>query len=166
MYLLRKMVLAGLLFSAGVNMFAQGSAYAYDANGNLTKDLNKNIVDIQYNSLNLPNRIVFKNGDNISHVYSADGSKLRTVWVADGDTLTTDYCGNVIYENGVPVRLMTDVGYIALSDTSYHYFIKDHQGNVRVVADEHGNAEEVNDYYAFGGLMSTSSRQSVQPYKV
>ena len=154
MYLLRKMVLAGLLFSAGVNMFAQESAYAYDANGNLTKDLNKNIVDIQYNSLNLPSRIVFKNGDNISHVYSADG-----------DTLTTDYCGNVIYENGVPVRLMTDVGYIALSDTSYHYFIKDHQGNVRVVADEHGNAEEVNDYYAFGGLMSTSSRQSVQPYK-
>ena len=41
---------------------------------------------------------------------------------------------NVIYANGVPVRLMTDVGYIALSDTSYHYFIKDHQGNVRVVA--------------------------------
>lgn len=91
-------------------MFAQESAYAYDANGNLTKDLNKNIVDIQYNSLNLPSRIVFKNGDNISHVYSADGSKLRTVRVADGDTLTTDYCGNVIYENGVPVRLMTDVG--------------------------------------------------------
>ena len=60
MYLLRKMVLAGLLFSAGVNMFAQESAYAYDANGNLTKDLNKNIVDIQYNSLNLPSRIVFK----------------------------------------------------------------------------------------------------------
>ena len=145
--------------------WTQESAYAYDANGNLTKDLNKNIVDIQYNSLNLPSRIVFKNGDNISHVYSADGSKLRTVWVADGDTLTTDYCGNMIYENGVPVRLMTDVGYIALSDTSYHYFIKDHQGNVRVVADEHGNAEEVNDYYAFGGLMSTSSRQSVQPYK-
>ena len=53
-------------------MFAQESAYAYDANGNLTKDLNKNIVDIQYNSLNLPSRIVFKNGDNISHVYSAD----------------------------------------------------------------------------------------------
>ena len=39
MYLLRKMILAGLLFSAGVNMFAQESAYAYDANGNLTKDL-------------------------------------------------------------------------------------------------------------------------------
>ena len=98
--------------------WTQESAYAYDANGNLTKDLNKNIVDIQYNSLNLPSRIVFKNGDDISHVYSADGSKLRTVRVADGDTLTTDYCGNMIYENGVPVRLMTDVGKVEWSGSS------------------------------------------------
>ena len=95
--------------------WTQESAYAYDANGNLTKDLNKNIVDIQYNSLNLPSLIVFKNGDDISHVYSADGSKLRTVRVADGDTLTTDYCGNMIYENGVPVRLMTGVGKVEWS---------------------------------------------------
>ncbi|WP_279122401.1 RHS repeat-associated core domain-containing protein [Bacteroides acidifaciens] len=164
-YLLRKLVLACMLLVAGMNLFAQESAYAYDANGNLTKDLNKNIVDIQYNCLNLPSRIVFRNGDNISNVYSGDGTKLRTVQVIGGDTLTTDYCGNAIYENGVLVRLMTDVGYIAMSDTSYHYFIKDHQGNVRVVADEDGNVEEVNDYYPFGGLMSTSSRQSVQPYK-
>ncbi|WP_308768390.1 RHS repeat-associated core domain-containing protein [uncultured Bacteroides sp.] len=165
MNLLRQLVLAGMLLAAGMNLFAQESAYAYDANGNLTKDLNKNIVDIQYNCLNLPCRIVFKNGDNISNVYSGDGTKLRTVQVIGGDTLTTDYCGNAIYENGVLVRLMTDVGYIAMADTSYHYFIKDHQGNVRVVADEDGNVEEVNDYYPFGGLMSTSSRRSVQPYK-
>ena len=31
----------------------QANEYAYDANGNLTKDLNKNISNIQYNSLNL-----------------------------------------------------------------------------------------------------------------
>ena len=165
MNLLRKLVLTGILLAAGMNLFAQESAYAYDANGNLTKDLNKNIVDIQYNCLNLPSRIVFRNGDNISNVYSGDGTKLRTVRVIGGNTLITDYCGNAIYENGVLVRLMTDVGYIAMADTSYHYFIKDHQGNVRVVADEQGNVEEVNDYYPFGGLMSTSSRWSVQPYK-
>ena len=34
-----------------------------------------------------------------------------------------------------------------------------------MVVDEEGTVEEVNDYYAFGGLMSTSSRQGVQPYK-
>lgn len=165
MNLLRKLVLAGILLVGGMNLFAQEPAYAYDANGNLTKDLNKNIVDIQYNCLNLPSRIVFKNGDNISNVYSADGTKLRTVQVVGGDTLITDYCDNAIYENGVLVRLMTDVGYITLADTTYHYFIRDHQGNVRVVADEHGNVEEVNDYYPLGGLMSASRRRSVQPYK-
>lgn len=85
--------------------------------------------------------------------------------VIGGDTLKTDYCGNVIYENGVAVRLMLETGYVTLADTTYHYFIKDHQDNVRMVVDEHGNVEEANDYYPFGGLMSTSSRQSVQPYK-
>ncbi|WP_320979575.1 RHS repeat-associated core domain-containing protein [Bacteroides sp.] len=165
MNLLRKWVLVSLLLTIGVNVFAQESAYAYDANGNLTKNLNKNIVDIQYNCLNLPSRVLFGNGDNISNVYSGDGTKLRTIRVIGGDTLTTDYCGNAIYENGVLVRLMTEVGYITMADTTYHYFIKDHQGNVRVVADERGNVEEVNDYYPFGGLMSTSSRRSVQPYK-
>ena len=34
----------------------QANEYAYDANGNLTKDLNRNISEIQYNFLNLPSR--------------------------------------------------------------------------------------------------------------
>ncbi|MCS2584907.1 hypothetical protein NXY00_20290 [Bacteroides sp. BFG-551] len=37
MNLLRKWVLVSLLLTIGVNVFAQESAYAYDANGNLTK---------------------------------------------------------------------------------------------------------------------------------
>ena len=164
-YLLRKLVLACILLAGGMNLFAQESAYAYDANGNLTKDLNKNIIDIQYNCLNLPSRIVFKNGDNISNVYSADGTKLRTVQVIGGDTLTTDYCGNAIYENGSLKMLLNESGYYSFQDNKFHFYIKDHQDNVRVVADEHGNVEEVNDYYPLGGLMSTSSRRSVQPYK-
>ena len=38
MNLLRKLVLTGILFAGGMNLFAQESAYAYNANGNLTKD--------------------------------------------------------------------------------------------------------------------------------
>ena len=33
--------------------------YTYDKNGNLTKDLNKNILSIQYNFLNLPANITY-----------------------------------------------------------------------------------------------------------
>ena len=36
-----------------VNGATQSNEYTYDKNGNLTKDLNKNILSIQYNFLNL-----------------------------------------------------------------------------------------------------------------
>ena len=152
----------GFEFKDGIDLPTE---YEYDENGNLTKDLNKNITAIQYNCLNLPSRVMFANGNSISYLYDAAGRKLRTVHFLEGDSVTTDYCGNVVYENGVPQILLTEVGYVSLTDGKYHYYLKDHQGNNRVVVAEHGNAEEVNDYYAFGGLMSTSSRQSVQPYK-
>ena len=152
----------GFEFKDGIDLPTE---YEYDENGNLTKDLNKNITAIQYNCLNLPSRVMFANGNSISYLYDAAGRKLRTVHVLEGDSVTTDYCGNVVYENGVPQILLTEVGYVSLTDGQYHYYLKDHQGNNRVVVDEEGAVEEVNDYYAFGGLMSTSSRQSVQPYK-
>ena len=152
----------GFEFKDGIDLSTE---YEYDENGNLTKDLNKNITAIQYNCLNLPSRVMFANGNSISYLYDAAGRKLRTVHVLEGDSVTTDYCGNVVYENGVPQILLTEAGYVSLTDGKYHYYLKDHQGNNRVVVDEEGTVEEVNDYYAFGGLMSTSSRQSVQPYK-
>ena len=152
----------GFEFKDGIDLSTE---YEYDENGNLTKDLNKKKTAIQYNCLNLPSRVMFANGNSISYLYDAAGRKLRTVHVLEGDSVTTDYCGNVVYENGVPQILLTEVGYVSLTDGKYHYYLKDHQGNNRVVVDEEGTVEEVNDYYAFGGLMSTSSRQSVQPYK-
>lgn len=79
------------------------------------------------------------------------------------DTTVTDYCGNVIYETGVAKTLLVEGGYVSLNDSKYHYFIQDHQGNNRVVADQDGNIEEVNDYYPFGGTFAGST--SVQPYK-
>jgi len=142
----------------------EATEYFYDASGNLIKDLNKKIVDIQYNYLNLPSRIEFENGDSIVYLYDANGTKLRATHVIGDDTTVTDYCGNVVYENGVLRLLLTETGYVSLNDDKYHYFIQDYQGNNRVVADEDGIVEEVNDYYPFGGLMA-SSVGSVQPYK-
>ena len=59
----------------------QANEYAYDANGNLTKDLNKGISNISYNCLNLPSTVTFSDGSRISHTYGADGTKLKTVHV-------------------------------------------------------------------------------------
>ena len=140
----------GFEFKDGIDLSTE---YEYDENGNLTKDLNKKKTAIQYNCLNLPSRVMFANGNSISYLYDAAGRKLRTVHFLEGDSVTTDYCGNVVYENGVPQILLTEVGYVSLTDGKYHYYLKDHQGNNRVVVDEEGTVEEVNDYYAFGGLM-------------
>ena len=150
----------GFEFKDGIDLPTE---YEYDENGNLTKDLNKNKTAIQYNCLNLPSRVMFANGNSISYLYDAAGRKLRTVHVLEGDSVTTDYCGNVVYENGVPQILLTEVGYVSLTDGQYHYYLKDHQGNNRVVVDEEGTVEEVNHYYPFGGVFSSTG--DAQPYK-
>ena len=141
----------------------QANEYTYDANGNLTKDLNKNITGISYNCLNLPNTVTFSDGSTITYIYGADGTKLRTVHKIGTTTTTTDYCGNVVYENGVQKLLLTEEGYVTLSDSKYHYYLKDHQGNNRVVISQSGTVEETNHYYPFGGAFASTS--NVQPYK-
>ena len=141
----------------------QANEYAYDKNGNLNKDLNKNIRSIQYNCLNLPSKVTFGDGSAITYTYSADGTKLRAVYVINGSTTTTDYCGNVVYENGTQKWLLTDEGYVSLSDGQYHYYLKDHQGNNRVVINSAGTVEETNHYYPFGGTFASTN--AIQPYK-
>ncbi|KAB4107460.1 RHS repeat-associated core domain-containing protein, partial [Bacteroides uniformis] len=138
----------GFEFKNGANA---ADEYSYDANGNLTKDLNKGISGITYNFLNLPNAVTFSDGSTITYTYGADGTKLRTVHKIGSTTTTTDYCGNVIYENGVQKLLLTEEGYITLSDSKYHYYLKDHQGNNRVVISQSGTVEETSHYYPFGG---------------
>ena len=150
----------GFGFKDGVK---QANEYTYDANGNLTKDLNKGITNISYNCLNLPNAVTFSDGSTITYTYGADGTKLRTVHKIGSATTTTDYCGNVIYENGVQKLLLTEEGYVTLSDSKYHYYLKDHQGNNRVVINQSGTVEETNHYYPFGGVFASAG--SIQPYK-
>ncbi len=141
----------------------QTNEYAYDANCNLTKDLNKGITGIQYNCLNLPSKVTFSDGSTITYTYAADGTKLRTVHKIGSTTTTMDYCSNVVYENGVQKLLLTDEGYVTLSDGKYHYYLKDHQGNNRVVINQSGAVEETNHYYPFGGVFASTG--NVQPYK-
>ena len=150
----------GFEFKDGVK---QANEYTYDSNGNLTKDLNKGITNISYNCLNLPSVVTFSDGSTITYTYAADGTKLKTVHKTGSTTTTTDYCGNVVYENGVQKLLLTDEGYVTLSDSKYHYYLKDHQGNNRVVINQSGTVEETNHYYPFGGVFASAG--NVQPYK-
>ena len=77
--------------------------------------------------------------------------------------MTTDYCGNAVYENGMLKMLLNEAGYVSFPDKKYHFYLKDHQGNTRVVADKDGNVEETNSYYPFGGTFTSTA--NIQPYK-
>ena len=139
--------------------------YTYDNNGNLTKDSNKGISNIAYNCLNLPSTVTFSDGSTITYSYAADGTKLRTVHTISGTVTQKDYCANVVYENGIQKMLLTEEGYVDLSASTpaYYYYLKDHQGNNRVVLSSGGTAVEVSHYYPFGGVFASTG--NVQPFK-
>ena len=61
--------------------------------------------------------------------------------------------------------IMLPVGYLSSETSAYHYYIKAYLGNNRIVADAHGNVEEVNHYYPYGALMGDSRNTGLQPYK-
>ena len=155
------------------------------ANGNMTKDRNKGISNITYNTMNLPSRIEFENGSRATYLYSSDGTKLQVKYetsyagllasgppsgsasTAIADIHTIDYVGNKIYEDGVLSRILVEGGYVDYSGETpiYHTYLTDHQGNVRVVVDENAAVKQVNHYYPYGALFAESTNGDVQPYK-
>ena len=169
--------------------------YEYNANGATTKDENKGI-EVEYNALNLPQKITHRFGQYTTYLYSADGKRLRTEYYptpavlqpriigyddwgfpifgpppAPTPSITRDYCGPFIYENNALKRILFNGGYITFNATSnqpeYHYYVKDHLGNIRAVINENDSIEEINHYYPYGALFgeSTGLANSVQPYK-
>ena len=98
----------GFEFKDGANTDKE---YTYDENGNLTKDLNKKITLIQYNWLDLPSKVQFEGGNSIVNLYAANGTKLRTTRITGNTKLTTGYCTNSIYENGILAKVLTEDGY-------------------------------------------------------
>ena len=144
--------------------------YGYDKNGNMVKDLNKGILQITYNSLNLPTSLKMEGGKNISYVYDANGKKLQASYTTSlpRTSMTLDYCDNMVYENGVLSQILVEDGYISFANGKpvYHYYLKDHLGSNRVVVNgTTGDVEQVNHYYPFGGLMAESTNGNVQRYK-
>ena len=111
----------------------------------------------------MPDKVTFSDGSTITYSYAADETKLRTVHIINGTTTQKDYCSNVVYENGVQKLLLTEEGYVDLSTNTYYYYLKDHQGNNRVVIKDDGTVSEANHYYPFGGVFASTG--NVQPYK-
>ena len=123
--------------------------------------------EIQYNLLNLPSRITYSDGRMADYVYSATGTKLSVTYTNGGTTTNNQYCGNMLYENGTLKQILIDGGYITFNGSTpqYHFYLKDHLGNNRVVVNASGTVEQVTHYYPFGGLMGESTNGDIQRYK-
>lgn len=113
----------------------------------------------------MPTNITYSTGSTIAYTYDAAGKKLHVAYGSPNST--TDYCGNMIYENGTLTKILVDGGYITFSGTApvYHYYLKDHQGNNRVVMSSSGTVEQVNHYFPYGYLFGESTNSGTQKYK-
>ena len=111
----------------------------------------------------MPSKVTFGDGNSVSYMYAADGRKLQTVHTINGTTTTTDYAGNMIYENGTLKRTLVDGGYY--ENGEYYFYLKDHLGNNRVVAKQDGTVVQTNDYYPYGMEFASNTNGTVQPYK-
>ena len=76
---------------------------------------------------------------------------------------------SVIYENGAVKRVMFEGGYAtfdAKGVPGWHYFLCDHAGSVRVVADMWGRAEQISHYYPYGLTFADAGKApDHQPFK-
>ncbi|MDH6250274.1 hypothetical protein M2347_000001, partial [Chryseobacterium sp. H1D6B] len=158
---------------------ASGNTIAYDENGNMKNEIDKGLLELNYNFLNLPKQIKFESsyiirnpatGENelrnirTEYTYRADGAKLRkkyTNFFIKNSTeriTVTDYLDGfqytVNYLGAVSLDFVpTAEGYYNFKNNKYIYNYTDHLGNVRLSYLNNGSGAEVleeNNYYPFG----------------
>lgn len=149
----------------------------YDSNGNMKDHVDKGILQIDYNFLNLPNYIKFNesvNRDpneiayvNTKYTYRADGAKLQKVHNTFGGRFGRDILSIIDYLDGFQYQwqvgepaqnrglqfVPTSEGYFDFIKNKYIYNYLDHLGNVRLSYFNNGSGIEVleeNNYYPFG----------------
>lgn len=151
----------------------------------MTEDHNKGMT-VSYNLMNQPLEIEFNNTSTQArnkYIYTATGSKLKVAYLGAierqqtslrGATLnedeltkvrTIDYISNKIYEDGVLSKILLGSGYYDTQDKKYYFYVHDHLGNNRIVADTKGNVVQSTEYYPFGLQYADGTGQEKQAYK-
>ena len=160
-----------------------------DSNGNMTADLDRDIVAIRYNMLNLPDTVQFENGNRIVYFYYAGGERAGAVTTTYSTPISVPLDsvylgedphfdmwehrhGNLFYKMGSPSRLLFDDGFFELAERHGglisqipYVFVRDHLGSVRLVCN--GNTGEVVQSleYLPSGVIFRSRNFDRQPYR-
>ncbi|MBT2621901.1 DUF6443 domain-containing protein [Chryseobacterium sp. ISL-6] len=148
-----------------------GATISYDDNGNMKNHVDKGILQIDYNFLNLPDYVKFDKtyvprfpdmpGDfnvNTKYLYRTDGLKLRKIYTygfgkTNIETSTiTEYLSGFQYEGedvggkitSLPLKFLpTGEGYYNFENNKYIYNYTDHLGNVRLSYTKNGSGTEI-----------------------
>ena len=139
----------------------------YDAAGRLTRDVSRGIANINYSVTGMPWVVGTMSGDCAEYGYTSSGVKLWERIYNGSRTTRREYVGPCEYVDGRLARVNVPQGYID-SLGVLHAYIRDIQGNVAgVYAAKAGkkSLEQLNDYYAYGGLTADSRGQDRNRYK-
>ena len=155
----------------------------YDANGNIAMDLDRNIVAVEYNILNLPKSITFNTGSRIINEYNAKGEKLSSTFIGlqqprikicynknheityskTSEALEFTKIKEVVYNNeGYYQYLFNETS----PQVSQYYYCRNYLGsNVAVWNANTKQVEQQTMYYATGLPMNNSTGEDVQTHK-
>jgi len=75
--------------------------------------------------------------------------------------------GNYLFDNGSFKEYHFDGGYLTPTGTpsTYRYYVKDHLGSNRILANNNGAVQQATHYYPYGGIHHFSTNQGTQKYK-
>ena len=149
------------------------NGYSYDSNGNITYDPLR-CFEIRYNLLNLAAEVIGHDPEDTAAegtllcetVYYADGTRSGVRRPNDGPWLTR-YVSSLICDGDseflYPMGVVSDFGYIDLQSGKMQYFLRDHLGSVRVIAEDRHTVISRTDYLPFGVRMSGDSLTAGNP---
>ena len=161
----------------------------YDPNGNMTADLDRGIVAIRYNLLNLPDTVQFENGNRIVYFYYAGGERAGAVTTTYSTPISVPLDsvylgedphfdmwehrhGNLFYKMGSPSRLLFDDGFFELAERHGglisqipYVFVRDHIGSVRLVCNVNTGEVVQSLEYLPSGVIFRSRNFDRQPYR-
>ena len=139
----------------------------YDGAGRITRDVSRGISHVNYNVTGTPFVVATMTADCAVYGYTSSGAKLSETIYNGSVTTRRDYVGPCEYVDGKLERVNVPQGYIDTLGV-LHAYIHDIQGNVVGVYEAKAakkQLEQVNEYYAYGGLTADSKGQDRNRYK-
>lgn len=149
----------------GLNQYQSANAktFAYDKNGNQTRDERTTYLYDMENRLILAGNDMELLYDPLGRLYQI-GSKsgTKTYFLYDGDNLVAEYQNGVmtkryVHGNGMQAPLISYDGG-SITNSSIQFLHTNHQGSVIALSDSEGAVTAVNTYDPFGGVGSLTGR--------